>query len=106
MQNKLSALMALMAFMLIAGTWCIRRLIGLPVMDPVQVLSSVLVILPLYYFVIGRIVSRIGISLIQEQLADNRAKEEELIHQAQMLEHSSEEAPVPEPEEAQPEDVG
>ncbi|MHC4870212.1 MAG: hypothetical protein ACYTFY_00040 [Planctomycetota bacterium] len=85
MQSKLSGLMALMAFMLLAGTWCMRRLLGLPVMDPVQVLSSVLIVLPLYYFVVGRIVSRIGISLIQEQLADVRAREEEMVHQAQML---------------------
>jgi hypothetical protein len=97
MVNKLAGLMSIMAFMLLVLTWLVRTLLGLPVMTPTQILSVALVLMPVFYFFIGRVVARIAIALIQEELSDMRARDEEIVHETRMFKAAAEEsAPPPE----------
>ncbi|MFH0911583.1 MAG: hypothetical protein V1918_08795 [Planctomycetota bacterium] len=80
MHNKLAGLLAMMAFMLLAGTWCLRILAGMSAMEPSKVLSIGIAVALLYYLVIGRMIAKLGIRLVEEELAEKRAREEEQRH--------------------------
>jgi hypothetical protein len=92
MQNKLAGLMAVMAFVILAVTWTVRKVIGMPVMHPVHVLTIALGVLLLYFFVVGRIAARIGIMLIQDELMEQRARKERIRHEARMMAQQANEA--------------
>jgi flagellar biosynthesis/type III secretory pathway M-ring protein FliF/YscJ len=90
MHNKLASLFALMGAVVLVMTWLVRGLLDLPRMQP-EYGMTVLIISILGCYVFGRAVAWIGVRLVQEELAEKRAKEEELRHQLRMLEQENEE---------------
>lgn len=76
MEKKLAGLFAFIAFSLFVGAWLVQRLREEPVMPPEDMVTYGTIVL-LTYFAIGFGISRVGISLIQEVLADKRIREEE-----------------------------
>lgn len=85
MQTKLAALFTLVALVVFLLTWILRLLIGMSHWTPERALLIVLVA-GLGYYLYGKAVAWVGIRLVQEQLSEKRAKEEELHHELAMLE--------------------
>lgn len=76
MANKMAALVALLGLIVLLSTWLSR----LASMQPVAPMEHILVytmLVMLGYFFVGVFVAKLGISLIQETIADRRTREEE-----------------------------
>ncbi len=104
MRNKLAALFSLMAVVVLLGTWTARWVIGRPTMETERAMVIVLLVMFVSYLFFGRMVAWIGISLVQEELAERRAREEELRHQLRMIEQETLEEEAPEEERAEGEE--
>lgn len=100
MKNKLTALFTLMAVVVLLGTWTARWILGRPTMDTENAMMIVILVMFVSYLFFGRMVSWIGINLIQEEMAERRVREEELRHQLRMIEQET--ASADEKEEAAP----
>lgn len=82
--RRLAAFFALLGFVIFATTWIIRRLLGLSTSDVISMFSQGLVII-FGYFIIGMILSRMGISLIREFLDEKEDEEEDKRERARSL---------------------
>jgi flagellar biosynthesis/type III secretory pathway M-ring protein FliF/YscJ len=90
LSNKLASLFTLMATVILVLTWLLRGVLGLPRME-IEPGMIVLLVTMVICYVFGRMVAWIGISLIEENLAERRAREEELRHHLRMIEQQAEE---------------
>ncbi|MBN1256647.1 MAG: hypothetical protein JXA52_02950 [Planctomycetes bacterium] len=88
MRAKLAGFFTMMAVVLLLATWSVRTLMGYPTVGAKAGMLILLGCLVLSYL-FGRIVSWLGISLVQEEMAEKRAKEEALRHQLLMLEQET-----------------
>ncbi len=82
--RRLAAFFAMLAFVIFATTWIIRKLLGLSTADVVSMFSQGLVII-FGYFIIGIILSRMGISLVKEFLDQKQDEEEDKRERARNL---------------------
>ena len=82
--RRLAAFFSLLAFVIFATTWIVRRLLGLSTSDVISMFSQGLVII-FGYFIIGMILSRMGISLIKEFLDEKEDEEEDKRERARSL---------------------
>lgn len=76
MAKQISAVFSLLAFLVFATTWIIRKLWPLPVVDVTELFLRGLAVL-FFYFLVGIFLARLGISLIQEVIEARRIKEEQ-----------------------------
>lgn len=74
MENKLAALFAIMGMMILVGTWCLRSVMGLGVMEPEKMLFYALAGL-LGGFTFGKLIARVSIALVDEIISDMRSRE-------------------------------
>lgn len=77
MQMKLAGILTYAAVGVICLTWLLRRLVGLPVMTDAKLLYWSLGAV-VCYFIIGIGVANLGVTLIQEAIADRRTREDEI----------------------------
>ena len=82
--RRLAAFFSLLAFVIFATTWIVRRLLGLSTSDVISMFSQGLVII-FGYFIIGMILSRMGISLVKEFLDEKEDEEEDKRERARSL---------------------
>ncbi len=82
--RRLAAFFSLLAFVIFATTWIIRRLLGLSTSDVISMFSQGVVII-FGFFIIGMILSRMGISLIREFLDEKESEEEDKRERARSL---------------------
>lgn len=82
--RRLAAFFTLIAFVIFATTWIIRKLLGLTTADVISMFSQGVVII-FSYFIIGIILSKMGISLIREILDEKANEEEERRERARTL---------------------
>ncbi len=101
MENKLAGLLALLAFVILAGTWVLRTILGLPSMEPATVLFIGIVVVVMYYVFIGRMVAKVGTRLVEEELAELRSRQDEMRHRGRMASQELREAAGGEGSEAE-----
>lgn len=82
--RRLAAFFALLSFVIFATTWIIRRMLGLSTSDVISMFSQGVVII-FGYFIIGMILSKMGISLIREFLDEKESEEEDKRERARSL---------------------
>lgn len=87
----MAGFLAMMAFVVLAGTWLIRISLRLPVMDIRELCGYGIVVISLI-FLYGIMIAKVGIALIHEVLEEQRSRAEELRFRAkQRYEMSPEE---------------
>ncbi len=76
MEWKLAGLFALLGFIAFVGAWLLMEAAGFEVLPPGEMLTNGLIVV-LVFLVGGVWLSRMGIVLVQEILAEERDREEE-----------------------------
>jgi hypothetical protein len=76
MFRQLAAFFAMLAFIIFAGIWVVRRMLGMEVSDVSTFFVQCLVIITAYFFV-GVFMARLGIALANEFFADRHRREAE-----------------------------
>lgn len=89
MIQKLAAMMTIMAMAVFIATWLFRKLSGLGVLPLDEFFGYALLIFFAFMAVIGPFMAQLGISLVQEVIAERRALEEERRLRARALYHQA-----------------
>ncbi len=82
-ENKMAGFLAMLAFVVLAGTWLLRMSFRLPVMD-IKYLCGYGVVVIIFIFIYGLMIAKVGVALIHEVLDEQRTKEEEERYRAKL----------------------
>jgi heme exporter protein D len=97
MERRLAGFFALLGIATLIATWLYRSMALLPALPPERLVYYAILVFWVY-FLVGLFLSKVGVSLIQEVLAEKRIREEErrnkarALYQARLDEEEDEEA--------------
>jgi len=83
MARKLAGFLAILGLVALLATWLYRTWRGMPTISVDMAVNYGFCIL-MIYFVVGTFVAKVGISLIQEVIAERRHREEERRYRARL----------------------